>query len=51
MGIFPSQYLVHALLLSRAMWILLADYISIRDIEVAEQLLDLFIKLHQKYYG
>ena len=48
-GILPDK--AHALLLSKAMRLLLADEISHTDIEIAENLLLLFWRLTEKYYG
>jgi hypothetical protein len=50
-GILPDKYLVHALLLSKAMRLLLADEISQADIEIAENLLGLYWRLTEEYYG
>lgn len=51
MGILPDQYLTHALLLAKAIRILLSDEICVADIDVAEDLLLLFWRLTEKYYG
>ncbi|CAI8020857.1 hypothetical protein GBAR_LOCUS12434 [Geodia barretti] len=50
-GILPDKYLVHALLLSKAMRLLLADEISQADIEIADNLLGLYWRLTEDYYG
>ena len=50
-GILPDQYLAHALLLTKAMRILLQDEISYAEIEIAENLLRLFWRLTEDYYG
>ena len=50
-GILPDCYLAHLLLLSKAMRILLGNSISPSDLQLAQQLLDLFRKLHERYYG
>lgn len=50
-GILPDKYLAHALLLSKAMRLLLGDQLSHADIEIAENLLRLFWRLTEKLYG
>lgn len=50
-GILPDQYLAHALLLSKAMRVLLGDQLSHADIEIAENVLRLFWRLTEKFYG
>lgn len=50
-GILPDKYLAHAVLLSKAIRILLGECISLRDVELAEQLLLCFWQLTEKYYG
>ena len=50
-GILPDQYLAHALLLSKAMRLLLGDQVSHADIEIAENLLQLFWRLTEEFYG
>ena len=50
-GILPDRYLAHLLLLSKAMRILLGNSISPNDLQLAQELLNLFWKLHERYYG
>lgn len=50
-GILPDKYLAHALLLSKAIRLLLSDNVSYSDIDVSEHLLLLFWRLTEKYYG
>ena len=50
-GILPDKYLPHALLLSKAVRTLLLDRITSVDLEVAEDLLLLFWRLTEQYYG
>ena len=50
-GILPDKFLAHALLLSKAIRILLSDEISHGDIKIAENLLRLFWRLTENYYG
>lgn len=50
-GILPDMYLTHALLLSKAIRILLCDRLTPADIEVAENMLNLFWRLTEKFYG
>lgn len=49
--VWDDQYLAHALLLSKAMRIRLGDQLSHADIEIAENLLRLFWRLTEKFYG
>ena len=50
-GILPDKFLAHALLLSKAIRILLSDSITATDLEGAEHLLVLFWRLLEQYYG
>ena len=50
-GILPNHLVAHLLLLSKAMRILLGDSISASDLQLAQELLDLFWNLQEKYYG
>lgn len=50
-GILPDKFLAHALLLSKAIRLLLSDCITPMDLEGAEHLLVLFWRLTEKYYG
>ena len=50
-GILPDRYLAHLLLLSKAMRILLGNSIPPSDLQLAQELLGLFWKLHEQYYG
>ena len=50
-GILPDKYLAHVLLLSKAMRLLLGDQLSHADVEIAENLLKLFWRLTEKFYG
>lgn len=50
-GILPNEYLAHALLLSKSIRILLGDQITSGDMELVCELLDLFWKLFEHYYG
>ncbi len=50
-GILPDKYLVHVLLLAKAVRILLGDHILAADVERAGHLLNLFCQLTEKYYG
>lgn len=50
-GILPDKYFVHALLLSKAIRLLLSDSISQSDCNVAERFLHLFWGLNEQLYG
>lgn len=50
-GILPDNFLIHVLLLTKAMRILLADFVTNAELNIAEELLQLFWKYHEKYYG
>ena len=50
-GILPDDYVVHALLLSKAIRLLLSEHVTIRDIEVSQEMLDLFWRLMETLYG
>lgn len=50
-GILPDQYFCHILLLVKGIRLLLGTNITPSDVEVAEQLLKLFYKLYEEYYG
>lgn len=50
-GILPDKYFAHALLLSKAIRVLLSDSISLSDCSVAERLLCLFWELNEQLYG
>lgn len=50
-GILPDHLVAHLLLLSKAMRILLWESISQLDLNLAQELLDLFGKVNKKYYG
>ena len=50
-GILPDKYYVHMLLLSKAIRILLDEYISEDRLKLAEKLLKKFYKLLEEYYG
>ena len=50
-GILPDRYLAHALLLSKALRLLLGDQVSLADIDISENLLMLFWRLTEEYYG
>ena len=50
-GVLPNEYLAHALLLSKSIRTLLGDQITSGDMEVVCELLDLFWKLFEHYYG
>lgn len=50
-GILPDKYLAHALLLSKAIRLLLGDQVSLADIDISENLLMLFWRLTEEYYG
>ena len=50
-GILPDKFLGHALLLSKALRLLLADEVSHADIEIADKLLCLYWRLTEEYYG
>lgn len=50
-GILPDKFLCHALILSKAIRLLVGDAGSHADIEIAEELLRLFWRLTEKYYG
>ena len=49
-GILPDKYLAHALLLTKAVRLLLADEVSHADIEIADNLLCLYWRLTEEYY-
>ena len=50
-GILPDKFILHALILCKAIRLLVGDAVSFADIEIAEQLLFLFWRLMEKYYG
>ena len=50
-GLLPDKYLAHALVLSKAIRILLSDHITPMDLEGAESLLLLFWRLTETFYG
>ena len=50
-GILPDQYFCHILLLVKGIRLLLGTNITPSDVEVADQLLKLFYKLYEEYYG
>lgn len=50
-GILPDCFVAHLLLLSKAMRILLGDAILLSDLDLAQELLNLFCDLYEKYYG
>ena len=49
-GILPDMYLAHALLLSKAIRLLLGDRLSQADIDIAENMLQLFWRLTEQFY-
>ena len=44
-GILPDQYVGHAMLLSKSVRLLLGNYISMDDVNTAEELLHIFVRL------
>ena len=50
-GLLPDKYYVHCLLLIKGIQVLLADCISLKEVQQAENLLKKFCKLFEKYYG
>ena len=50
-GILPNKFYVHAILLTKALRILLADCINDDDLQLAEKLLKQFCVLYEEYYG
>ena len=50
-GILPDKYLVHALLLSKALRLLLQSDINHGDLRVAKRCLCLFWKYTELFYG
>ena len=51
LGILPDKFLSHALILCKAVRLLVGDTVSYSDIEIAEELLCLFWRLTENYYG
>ena len=51
LGILPNKFYVHAILLTKALRILLADCINNDDLQLAEKLLKQFCVLYEEYYG
>ena len=50
-GLLPDKFLAHALVLSKAIRLLLSDHITPMDLEGAESLLLLFWRLTETFYG
>ena len=50
-GILPNKYYLHAILLTKALRILLADSISTDNVQLAQKLLMKFCRLYEDYYG
>ena len=51
LGVLPDKYFARALLLSKAIRILVGDSVSLLAFDIAEELLHLFWKLTENYYG
>jgi len=50
-GILPDKYLIHVLLLSKSIRILLGRHITVDEFDVVQELLSLFWRLTEEYYG
>ena len=50
-GVLPDQFYVHALILTKAVRILLSNRISEDSLQLADKLLKKFCKLNEEYYG
>lgn len=50
-GILPDKFLSHALILCKAIRLLAGDAVSYAEVDIAEELLNLFWRLTEKYYG
>ena len=50
-GILPDPYLAHTLMLVKGVRILLGTHITPNDLQTAHNLLDVYVKLYEEYYG
>lgn len=50
-GIFPDKFLSHALILRKAIKLLVGKAVSYTEIDIAEKLLHLFWRLTEKFCG